>query len=454
VQFERGHFDGAGLAATSTPPPQGFSGLLDEPAERFAPSAGRPRPAPVPIGPLAPPVPVADSQGCLALDDSRPVRRAEAALVVLAAALAGLGLVMVYDASGILAERYGSTTYFLVRQAAWVVVGAVALLVVRSVDYHFLVRSRRSIVLVTVALLVLVLVPGVGAKLNGARRWFRFLGLSLQPSDFAKLGLVVYLSGFLADPSRSPRDWRAVLPCLAATGVVVALVALEPDLGTAALLGCVGASVLFAGGVRLRVIAAACALVLPVGAAYAFVRLDYARARLLSFLDPSADPLGAGYHVRQSLIALSSGGVFGRGLGRGSQKLFFLPEAHTDFIFAIVGEELGLLGALLVLAAFAGIVMCALAISRRAPDRAGSLLALGMGLWIGLQAALNVAVVTASVPTKGLPLPLVSYGGSSAVATGIALGVLLNVASHARGFGRSLALAQAPQWGASTGGVA
>ena len=169
---------------------------------------------------------------------------------------------------------------------------------------------------------------------------------------------------------------------------------------------------------------------LPVAACYVILRLDYVRERLMVFLDPSYDPLGRGYHVRQSLIALAEGGLWGRGLGEGSQKLFFLPEAHTDFILAIIGEELGLVGSLAVVAAFVVMTCACFTIAKAAPDRAGALLATGIALWIGLQAAFNIAVVTASVPTKGIPLPLVSYGGSALVVTACALGALLNIAGH------------------------
>ncbi|MHC4201708.1 MAG: FtsW/RodA/SpoVE family cell cycle protein, partial [Planctomycetota bacterium] len=319
------------------------------------------------------------------LEATRELRRAEAAIIAPAAALVGLGVVMIYSTSGVLAERYGSATRFLGKQCAWAAVGVAALLVARAIDYHVYARIRRPVLFATVGILALVLVPGIGTKLNGARRWFRFGGVGVQPSDMAKLGLCVYLAAYLHEKREQLSHWRlGFLPVLGALGAVVGLVALEPDVGTAALLAALGGAMLFLGGARVRHLLLAALFAVPPAACYVLVRLDYVRARVLAFLDPSADPLGAGYHARQSLIALANGGVFGKGLGQGSQKLFFLPEAHTDFIFAIIGEELGFVGALAVLGAFVAIVLGARAVALRAPDRMGALLAGGIAVWVGL----------------------------------------------------------------------
>ncbi len=372
---------------------------------------------------------------------ARSLRRAEVVILASAAGLVGLGLVMIYSTSGVLAERYGSATHLLEKQLAWAAVAAAALFCARGIDYHLYARLRRPIMLAGLAALVLVLVPGIGTKLNGARRWFRFAGVGLQPSDPVKLALCIYLAGFLGERHRRLGELRAgFLPLLAVLGATVGLVALQPDIGTAALICGVGAGVFLVGGVRFRHLLLAGLMAVPPAVCFVIVRLDYVRARVLAFLDPSADPLGAGYHARQSLIALASGGAFGLGPGRSSQKLFFLPEAHTDFILAIIGEEFGLVGTLAVVGALMAIVIAARRIALRAPDRTGALLVTGIALWVGLQAAFNVAVVTSSVPTKGIPLPLVSYGGSALVVTAFALGVVLNVAGHSlepprRGFG-------------------
>jgi cell division protein FtsW len=388
------------------------------------------------LGPLAP-----TAYGTKEREAARVLRRAEATILACAFALVGLGLVMIYSTSGLLAGRYGSATFFLGKQAVWAVLAGVALFMGRGIDYHFYSHFRRPILVATIVMLALVLV--FGTRLNGARRWFRVAGVGMQPSDLAKLGTIIYLSAFLVDRRKTPADLRrGFFPAFMALGCVVGLVALEPDIGTAFLIACVGGALLLLGGVRARHIVPAVLVAGPLATGYILLRLDYVRERLMVWLDPSLDPLGKGYHARQSLIALAGGGVFGKGLGQGSQKLFFLPEAHGDFIFAIIGEELGLVGALAVIGVFAAIVLAARTVARCARDRTGALIATGIALWIGLQAAFNIAVVTASVPTKGIPLPFVSYGGSALVVTAYALGVLLNVSGHGldpvrRGFGGS-----------------
>jgi len=364
-------------------------------------------------------------------DASPAVRRAEAAILTASLALTALGIVMIYSTSGVLAERFGSATLLVGRQAAWAVVAAAALVLARGIDYHLYARLRKPVLVATVALLILVLVPGVGSRFNGARRWIRFAGGGLQPSDVAKLGVLIYLAGFLDQKRMLLDEWRrGFLPPFLVLGIVVGLVAAEPDIGTATLIACVGAAMLVIGGVRLRHLVPAGLIVVPLAACYVIVRFAYVWERVRDHFDPSADPLGKGYQARQSLIALASGGAFGRGLGNGSQKHFFLPDAHTDFIFSIVGEELGFVGAVAVAFAFAAILLACWRIAAAAPDRTGAFLAVGVGLWVGLQAALNIAVVTALVPTTGIPLPMVSYGGSALVVTAFALGVVLNVAGH------------------------
>ncbi len=335
------------------------------------------------------------------LDEKARLRRAQVGLAVAGAGLLFLGVVMVYSASGF------SSTAFLRKQLVWGLLAVGALWVGWKTGPGFFKRHARLVFACAVMLLVLVLVPGVGTKVNGARRWFRLGGMSFQPSETAKLGLVFYLSALMS------RRERRFLPAALATGGCAFLVALEPDLGTGLLILTLGGTMMFAGGVKLRKL------------------LLSALRRILAWLFPSG--AGAGYHARQSLIALGRGGILGVGLGAGKLKLHYVPEAHTDFILSVIGEELGLCGTLLVIALFCAIVYFGIRVALSC-EGYGSICAVGISSWLGLQAAVNIAVCTAVAPTKGLSLPLVSYGGSGVVVSGFALGLLLGAAEEAMKF--------------------
>lgn len=353
-------------------------------------------------------------------------------LMILIGSLLSLGLVMVYSASFVSAEkRFGSPTFFLERHCIYLLAGCMAFAVGALTDYHHLARKWRWLLLAAFGLLVLVLIPGLGERLNGARRWFSFGPLTLQPSEVAKPLLIVGLAGWAVARKGLIGTFRdGFLPGAALAGGAVLLVALEPDLGTAALLTAVLGSILIVSGVRLTHALPAVFVAVPVGAICAWSRLEYIQARIAEFLSSTPDAQGRGYQVTQALIAQGSGGLLGAGIGQGNAKLLFLPEAHNDFIFALVGEEMGMIGALGVIACFALLVWQGWRIAQRAPDLLGSLIALGVTLMVGLQAAMNIAVVTRSMPTKGISLPLISYGGSSLVFTLFALGLLLNIAAH------------------------
>jgi len=356
-------------------------------------------------------------------------------LLILTGLLLGLGVVMVYSASFVVAERrFGGPTFFLERHAIYALAGCLALTVGSLWDYHCLARHWKWLLFGALVLLAAVLVPGLGARFYGARRWLHLGGLTLQPSEVAKPLLIVGLAAWaVTRKERISTLKEGFLPAAGLAGAAVMLVALEPDLGTAGLLLAVLGGMLFVAGVRLRYALPALLVLAPVGAICAYSRLDYIQGRIAEFLSATPDPLGRGYQITQAMIAQGSGGMFGTGLGQGHAKLFFLPEEHNDFIFALIGEELGLLGALAVLACFALFVWQGWLVARRAPDLLGSLIALGATLLVGLQAAINIAVVTRSMPTKGISLPLVSYGGSSLVFTLFAIGLLLNVAAHPPG---------------------
>ncbi len=353
-------------------------------------------------------------------------------LLVIVASLVGLGLVMVFSTSAVHAGKFGSPIRLLVKQTVWLALGLVVMLVAWKVDYHLYARHWKVVLGLTVAILVAVLIPGLGSRLNGARRWILAMGYSVQPSEFAKVGLVIFVAAFLCKYHRNLGNFlKGFLPVTAVIAGIFLLIVLEPDAGTALLVGTVAFLMLLVGGVRLKHLLPLVMVAAPVVALAIFVKHDYIERRIVAFLHPELDPLGAGYQARQSLLALGSGGFFGKGLGNGQIKLHFLPEAHTDFVLAIIGEELGLVGTLAVVGLFVGLVYHGMKIAQTAPDRFGFLLVFGLIVFIGLQAAINVAVVTASVPTKGISLPLVSYGGSSLLSTMLSLGIILNVARAA-----------------------
>jgi cell division protein FtsW len=347
-------------------------------------------------------------------------------------ALALFGVIMVYSASAIIASGEGHTQYFYVmRQGLWALIGLGAMLFGMRTDYG---RLRSPAIAYGLLALSVVLLIGVFAfpPVNGARRWIRFAGFSMQPSEIAKLALAIFLARFLERRAgREGEFWRTFVPSVAVTGLLALLVVAEPDLGTALMLAVVCTVVLFTAGARLRhmTLAAAPALV---GLAGLLIFVPFRMRRMTAFLDPWADPQGTSYQVVQSLLAVGSGGVHGLGFTEGRQKMFFLPFAHSDFIFAVVGEELGLFGGLAVVALFGLFLWRGMRAALRAPDRFGTLLGLGIVSGIVAQALFNMSVVLAMLPTKGIPLPFISYGGSALVPTLFAVGVLLNISQHAR----------------------
>jgi len=352
-------------------------------------------------------------------------------LFAATAGLALFGVVMVYSASALIAQGEGHNQFFyVIKQSVWTIIGFVVMLVAMQFDYHYL---RRWWVVYPLFFFTVFLLMSVFAfnPINGARRWIRLRGMSIQPSELAKLSLVVFLAYFLERRAGEERFfWKTFLPCLFMAGVFAALIAREPDLGTAVMLMITCFAVCFGAGVRVRnlVIGATPALV---GAVAMLVLTPFRRGRMAAFIDPWANQQGAGYQAVQSLIAVGSGGPHGLGFAQGKQKLLFLPFAHSDFIFAIVGEELGLVGTLLVVFVFGIFLWRGMRAALRAPDRFGMLLGLGIVVGIVSQALLNISVVLALVPTKGIPLPFISYGGSSLVPGLAAVGILLNISQYA-----------------------
>ena len=352
-------------------------------------------------------------------------------LFAAAAGLALFGVVMVYSASAVLAAKENGTQYhYVIRQAVWTLAGFGAMWVAMRTDYQRLRRPAVAYGLLGVTV-VLLLAVFAFPPVNGARRWIRFAGFTLQPSELSKIALAVFLARFLERRAGEERSFlKTFVPALLVAGALAGLVVLEPDLGTALMLAVITSVVLYTAGARVAHLALAAAPAL-VGVAGLLLFVPWRMRRLVTFLDPWADPQGAGYQVVQSLIAVGSGGVHGLGFTEGRQKMFFLPFAHSDFIFAVVGEELGLVGALTVVAAFGLFLWRGMRAALRAPDRFGMLLGVGIVTGVVAQALFNISVVVALMPTKGIPLPFVSYGGSSMLLTLAAAGVLLNISQQA-----------------------
>jgi len=343
------------------------------------------------------------------------------------------GLLMIYSASAVISQRqFGSPYHFLRQQAVALVAGLVGMALLMKIDYRRLQSPwlTRGLYALTLLLLVLAL---ASAPMNGTHRWLRLPGLSFQPSELAKLAVLLFLTDLIARRHAEIGGPKGpVLGSLIAAGVVVALVAVQPDLGTALSIALLTGAILFAAGLKWRyLLIPALAVGLVVGVSVLFN--DYQRGRIATFLNPEADPGGAGYQVRQSRLAVASGGVVGRGLGEGGQKLFFLPYPHTDFIFSNIGEELGLIGTLTVVVAFLVLMVRGLFVAARAPDLHLSLLACGVTVMLVGQAMINMGVCLGILPAKGLPLPFISYGGSSLVTSLLASGVLLNASQYGGG---------------------
>ena len=345
-------------------------------------------------------------------------------------AMMSLGLLMVYSSSFHQSQQdFGAGTHYLLRQAIAAIVGLAVMLVALRVDYR--VYQRRPIVALAVGgtlfLLVLVLLVGTGA---GTHRWFALGPFRLQPSEIAKFSIVVFLASYLSRKDDQLDDWwQGLFPALAVVGVYALLILREPDLGTAVAVVLVAGLMLVVAGLRWRYIIGFGTL----GAAAVTVQVmmtGYQTRRIVAFLNPWGDPRDVGFQTVQSLIAVGTGGIGGVGLAEGKQKLSFLPAPHTDFIYAVIGEELGLVGSVLVVAGFMVILWRGLRASVMAPDKFGFYLGIGLTAGLVMQALLNMSVVVNLVPTTGITLPLISYGGSSLVATCAAIGVLLNISQH------------------------
>ena len=363
-------------------------------------------------------------------------RRGDRALLLAVAALTTFGLVMVFSASEVQGWLwFHNPAYYFEHQLIWLALGVILLVAAANIDYHRLRVLAWPLGVVTVVLMVLVLLPHFGVEVNGARRWLRIGPLQMQPAELAKIAAIVFMALWLErHRDRLSSIENGVVPFLALLGFTILLVILERDLGTTLILaGILLAQFLVAGGRKRHVLLLLLIMALCV---YIFIRMEpYRLHRILAFIDPWSDPLNTGFQAIQSVVALGSGGFAGVGLGHSIQKYQWLPFAHTDFIFAIVGEETGLLGTSAVLALFGLFAYRGYRVALKAPDAFGSLLACGVTTWIALQAMINIAAVTVTLPTTGIPLPFISYGGSSLAIALLAVGILINVSTQSEKVG-------------------
>lgn len=376
-------------------------------------------------------------QAMRAHDEREPLRSYVSAppdtwLFASVAILVAIGLVMVFSASSASAYAdYHDTMYFFKHQLLWLAAGSVIAYGAYRIDYHLLKRAAPYLLLGSIFALLLVLVPHVGMSVNGARRWIGFHSLSLQPSEFAKIAIVIYLAAMLSTRGeRITQLASGLIPLCIAPIIMAMLVLKEPDMGTASLLVFIAFTMFFAAGARIPHLLAIVGVTTPV-VAFLALASSYRRARILAFLDPWKDAQNTGFHIIQSLYALGSGGLFGVGLGTSRAK-FYLPEEYTDFIFSVIGEELGLIGTVFVLGLFVTLAYRAIRIALAAPDRFGFFLVVGCTATIVIQAMINIGVVTSSWPVTGVPLPFISFGGSSLLINLIAIGIILNVGRYRR----------------------
>lgn len=350
-------------------------------------------------------------------------------------ALCAIGLVMVYSASSVsAATRYGDGAYFLKRQIAAALIGMAGLLAMLKVRYLTLRRWAYPLLAIVLVLLVLVLIPGIGTRAGGAQRWIRLPLFSLQPGELAKVSIAIYLAHSLAKKRDKVKSFSVgFLPHCCITGLAALLILVQPDFGSTVALAAILFALLFAAGTRLSYLVGSILAVLPI-AIWQIASHSYRMDRIRAFLDPWTYRKEEGYQITESLLAIGSGGFSGLGLGEGRHKLFYLPEAHTDFIFSIIGEELGLVGTLAVIALFAVVIWRGIRIALNAADPFGAYLALGLTVLLAFQSIGNMAVTMGLMPTKGMTLPFISYGGSSLVVNLMAVGILLSISESRGGF--------------------
>ena len=355
-------------------------------------------------------------------------------VLMMAVILTCFGVVMVYSASSVMAaKKYHDGFYFLKRQSIFALLGFCGMALAMHIDYHFWKKWAVPIFFACFILLLLVFMPGIGGSAKGASRWIRLPGFNLQPSEMAKVALIIYMAYSLDKRQDKLKQFMSgFFPYLLILGVFIAVLLGQHDMGAALTMFAVAIVMLFAAGTKVQYILGMGLVALP-GVCFLILTEAYRMRRITAFLDPWKDPTNAGFQIIQSWLALGTGGIFGQGLGEGKQKLFYLPEAHTDFILSVLGEEMGFVGVIVIASMFLVLVQRSIRVALAAEDNFGRFLAFGIAVLLGLEAFINMAVVTGMLPTKGLALPFLSYGGSSLIISLFAVGILLNVSTRMRG---------------------
>lgn len=361
--------------------------------------------------------------------DTRRKNESDIWTFVIVFILAGIGIAMCYSASAVYAlNAFGDSFYFLKRQLLWFAAGFMALLIFQEIDYRVYIKHTKTMLLLSFILLILVLIPGVGHSAKGSVRWLSLGIIGFQPSEFVKLFMVIYLVKVFSSEKKHNQVVQALIPMFIISAMFI-LIMLQPDFSTAVDLLIVSVLILFISGFPLLYLISLFVLSIPMFYLLIY-QVDYRRERLLAYIDPWKDRFGSGYHIIQSFIAFKKGGFLGVGLGYGTQKISRLPEPHNDFIFAVIAEETGMVGTVLMVLLYGLLFWRGLVISLEAPDEFGRLLAIGLSLLIVTQALTNIAVVTGSLPITGMTLPFISYGGSSMLSNMIAAGILLNISRY------------------------
>lgn len=339
-----------------------------------------------------------------------------------------IGIIMVYSASSVLAlKKFGTDYYFLKKQAMFALAGVIALVSCRHFNYRYYRVLAYPLFIFSIILLLAIHIPGIGYSAGGSARWLRFAGLTIQPSEFARLSLIIYLA-YSIDKKREQikNFYVGFLPHVLVLGILTLLILLQPDFGSVVILCSLTWLMLFVGGVRILYLGSSVLLILPVAYFY-MISAGYRAKRWLSFWDPWQYSADEGYQIVHSLMAFGTGGIWGTGIGNGYQKLYYLPEPHTDFILSVIGEELGLFGVVIIIILYAFILLRGISIARKTDDPFGALLATGITIAVGMQACINMGVTLGLLPTKGLTLPFLSYGGTSLLINMAAMGILMNI---------------------------